>query len=603
MANLTILVVDHEEARRRDLARGLASFGYEVVAAADAAEGRRFAAGLDPDVIVASSTLAASLEPAATGKQARVPFKVVLTSDEADGETGLGAIPTAGVTPDAILRKLRTALLGRELGIGADPKFTALEGDLERIPPLELLPKLQRAGVTGCLLLADGDITIEGGEVVAARAQGARGVKAFVRVTRSGAGLFRVVLGSAGVPREIALDFLSLMAVAMEDHSRYDEAAARLPEPASRPRLVIGPSFFATQFNATQQLILRAVQEGGDVARVLDRVPEPDGSVVTEIAHLHELGFLAFDPPELRVRIVTDSTADLPAEIVESNGIQVVPLSILVGKELLNDGVDVKPSDVPTLLGKGKGRAPETIPPSKGEFLAAYATLLPRSDVVSVHVSSRLSGTFEHARAAAAAAVEGAGRSPGDGVREIEVVDSGSASSGLMLLTVLAARLARRRLSAREIRARLEAIRPRIHLLFVVDEVDFLAHSSRIKGTQALFGGLLGIKPILGIVNGEVVPIERIRGGSNACARIVELLRGRVDGEREVLACVGHAAAPALSVRLRELIRERLRVAELFENEIGAAVASHVGPGCVGAALFQPTDEELALLRPEGAGT
>ncbi len=598
MAKPLILIVDDQEARRRELARGLASFGYEVVTAADAAEGRRFAAGLNPEVVVSARSLRDQLGSPGDQVGAGSPLVIVLTAEDAPGGSEAPAIPTAGVAPEAVLHKVHTALVGRELGIATDVRFAALEGELEGSPALELMPRLQGAGVTGCLVLGEGDVTFEAGEVVAARAGGVRGVKAFVRVTRAASGVFRVVLGSAGVPREISLDVLSLMALAIEDRSRYEDAAASLPDLASRPRLMIGPPFFATQFNPTQQLILTAVQQGGTVGAILDRVPEPDGSVLAEIVHLRELGFVALDPPEIRVRIVTDSTADLPTDVAEQLGIEVVPLAILIGKEILRDGVDIKSSEIPALLGKGKGRAPETLPPSRGDFLAAYKTILSRSDVVSLHISSRLSNTFEHARAAAAEVTESLRHESGEATRRIEVVDSGHVSGGLMLLAVLAARMARRRLGAGEIRSRIEAILPRLQVLFAVDEVDFLARSSRIKGTQALFGGLLGIKPILGIVGGEVVPVERIRGGANVCARLVELLEAPLEGGRQVLACVGHAAAPELGARLADLIRARFDVAELFETEIGPAVAAHVGPGCVGAALFQPTAEELALLVP-----
>ena len=601
MAKPLILIVDDEEARRRELVRGLTSFGYEVVAAADAAEGRRFAAGLNPEVVVSARTLRDQLGSPSYPIGAGGPLHIVLTDADAPGATEALAIPTAGVAPEAVLRKVHTVLVGRELGMGTDARFAALDGELEGSSALELVPRLQGAGVTGCLVLGEGDVTFEAGEVVAARAGSVSGVKAFVRVTRAASGGVRVILGSAGVSREISLDVLSLMALAIEDNSRHQEATAALPDPASRPRLVIGPPFFATRFSPTQQVILAAIQGGGTIGTILDQVPETDGAALEEIVRLHELGFIAFDPPDVRVRVVTDSSADIPPEIAERLGIEVVPLPILIGKEILNDGVDVKPGDVPALLGKGKGRAPETMSPPRGGFLALYKAIARRNDVVSLHVSAHLSGTLENARRAAAEVSQGLRQAFGDAAGEIEVIDSGNVSAGLMLLAVMAARMAGRRLSAREIRLRIEAMRPRIQVLFAVDEIDFLAHSSRIKGTHALFGGLLGIKPILGIVNGEVVPVERIRGGTNVCSRLVELLEGRVQSGGPVLACVGHAAAPELAARLGSLIRERLNVAELFEIEIGAAVASHVGPGCIGAAVLQPNDEELALIAPPAA--
>jgi DegV family protein with EDD domain len=180
----------------------------------------------------------------------------------------------------------------------------------------------------------------------------------------------------------------------------------------------------------------------------------------------------------------------------------------------------------------------------------------------------------------------------------MEVVDSLQVSTGLGLLAVIAARLALRRLDASEIRARVEAMRPRIHLLFVVDTLEYLARGGRIGQAQAWFGGLLGIKPILGVVNGEVVPVDRVRGGANAQARLVALLQERVEVGRPVVVGIAHAAAPEWAARLRGLLHGAFEIAELLESEIGPVVGTHVGPGCVGAAVFQPTGDELALLAP-----
>ena len=107
---------------------------------------------------------------------------------------------------------------------------------------------------------------------------------------------------------------------------------------------------------------------------------------------------------------------------------------------------------------------------------------------------------------------------------------------------------------------------------------------------HALVGGKVVIKP------GEVVPVEKVRGETNVSPRLVELLKARVDVQRPVLVGIGHAAAQQAAVRLRSLLQEQLRIAELLENEIGPAVGLHVGPGCVGAAILQPSEEELTLV-------
>ena len=292
--------------------------------------------------------------------------------------------------------------------------------------------------------------------------------------------------------------------------------------------------------------------------------------------------------------IVVDSTADLPPAMAEQYRIQVVPLSVLFGKEIYKDGVDLRPAAFYELLQERKRTHPETSPPTKGEFAAAYRQIIGRSDIVSVHISEKMSKTVVNARAAAA---EGANEFAGArATAAIEVVDGLQVSTGLALLAVIAARFAQRRIEAAEIRKRIEAIRPRIHLLFVVDTLEYLARGGRIGQAQAWIGGLLGIKPILGVRGGEVVPVDRVRGGSNAQRRLVELLKEQVDPGRPVIAGIGHAAAGEWAGRLRALLREAFEIAELIENEIGPVVGTHVGPGCVGATIFQPTEDELALL-------
>jgi DegV family protein with EDD domain len=597
MARLTVLVVDRQEDRRREIARGLASFAYEVVTAADADEGERFVEGLSPDAVVIEAALASAVMAGVADETK--PLRILLDdSEEAPEESSGPVVAAAGLAPEAIIRKIRTALLGRELNVAADARLEALDGDLLALPLLDLLPKLQRFVVSGRVLIGDGEVALEDGEVVASRAGAVRGVKAFARLARSTFGSFRLLLVPAGAPREIPEDMLSLMALAMEDQARFNEACSSLPDLASRLRLVMGPAFFTTQFTPGQQGVLAGAHDGGTVWDVIDRVPEPDGMVLAEIANLKELGLVAFDEPEVKVRIVTDSTADLPPEVAEANRIHVVPLSVLFGKEIYKDGIDLQPATFYELLQDHKRGHPQTSPPTKGEFLTAYRQLIGRSDVVSVHISEKMSKTAENARMAVEEGDDEFRKLRAGGSPAMEVVNSLQVSTGLGLLAVIAARLAQRRLDAPEIRTRIEAMRSRIHLLFVVDTLEYLARGGRIGQAQAWLGGLLGIKPILGVVNGEVVPVDRVRGGANAQPRLVALLKERVDPDRPVIAGIGHAAAPEWAVRLRSLLHDSFKIAELLENEIGPVVGTHVGPGCVGAAILQPSEDELALLAP-----
>ena len=606
MARPTVLVVDPSEGRRKEMARSLAELGYEVVTAEKPAEGMRFAIGLTPSVMVADAMVdgfgdAAVLKYVAPEEGAPPPRLLLLRG--AEGEAAelpdeVLQVAIEGLTTAALVRKIRAVLVGRELGVEPDSRLEALLGDLQIIPFYELLPQLQKAVFSGRMILDEGEIALEAGEVVAARAGAARGIKAFARLGRIASGSFRLLLGSPGAEREVQRDVLSLMALAMEDQHRFNEGIAALPDWDSRAKLEMGPAFFSTQFSPVQQALLQACQGGGTLRGLVEAAPYPDGEVVAELVRLQEMGFLSFAEPEIRVRVVTDSTADLPPEVARVHGIEVVPLSVIFGTDIYKDGPDLSPGAFYKLLETRKDVHPRTNPPTKGEFAAEYRRIVDRQDLVSVHISERMSQTVVHARAAAGEA-ERTTAARADGSRPaIAVLDSLQVSAGLGLLAICAARMARRNLPAAEIRRHVEEMGSRLHLLFVVDTLEYLARGGRIGKARALLGGLLGIKPILGLVKGEVAPVDKVRGGKAAHPRVVELLKERVDASRPVVVGVAHAAAPIWADRMRTLLQQNFIVNELFASEIGPVVGAHVGPGCVGAVMLQPTDEEAGLIQP-----
>jgi DegV family protein with EDD domain len=373
--------------------------------------------------------------------------------------------------------------------------------------------------------------------------------------------------------------------------------------------VLLGPSFFASPFSPLQQRILGAVQHGATLRQILDGLPDRDGEIVAEVLGLEERGFLTRREPA--VQIVTDSTADLPADLAGSHGIAVVPLTVTFGPEVFRDRVDLQPGDFYRLL-KTKKAHPVSGPPAADEFARRYGEWLARGhDVVSIHLSGRLSKTCENAGAGAAAALAahfaattntaGAGgpaNREGAGAPEILVLDTGQISLGLGLLVLFAARMAARNETAAEIRRRLLEAAPRVHSLYAVDTLEFLARGGRIGRAQAMLGGLLGIKPILGLVDGEVAPIDRVRGGRAAHPRILEILRGRIDPARPVVVGLSHGNAAAWADRLEKLVRDAFPVAELIAAEVGPVVGTHGGPGVVGISLFQPEGDEAALFGP-----
>jgi len=593
-ARPTVLLIDPQAGRLRELGNRLAEEGYEVVPIADPTRARRFAEGLGAAVIVATTdALAAGVDPAAMLGGSAARTLVVLGESPGEEEAlpeEVSFLPVGGLEAAEIARRLLLVLLGRELGAAPDANLASLVGDLSQMPLIELLRGLDATGTSGRIDLRGGSLLLQAGQVIAAAAGSARGLKAFCRMGRLHEGPFRFVPGELPGRREIEEDLDALVLAAIED------SLGEFPDPRVRLEVEIGPSFFATPFAPLQQRILGAAQRGATLRQILDGLPDRDGEIVQEVLSLEERGFLVRREPA--VQIVTDSTSDLPADLAAAHGIDVVPLTVAFGAESFRDRVDLQPGQFYALL-KTKRAHPASSPPAGDELARRYGEWLARGhDVVSVHLSARLSKTLENAGVGAAAALSAAKERGAGAEPAIEVVDSGQVSLGLGLLALFAARMAARNETAAEIRRRLILMAPRVHTLFLVDTLEYLARGGRIGRAQALLGGLLGIKPILGVVEGEVAPVDRVRGGRAAHPRMLEILKGRVDSAQPVIAGVSHGNAPAWADRLERLVREAFPVSELIQAEVGPVVGTHAGPGVVSVSLFQPEGDEAALIAP-----
>jgi DegV family protein with EDD domain len=590
-ARPTVLLIDPQAGRLRDLGTRLAAEGYEVVPVADAAKAIRFAEGLGEAVIVTTTAaVEAGVDPAAllSGSSRTL----VVLGERAEEEEALperaAFLAVGGLEPPEVARRLLLVLLGRELGAAPDASLSSLVGDLAQTPLIELLRGLAAVEASGRVDLRGGSLLIQRGTVAAAAAGPARALKAFCRLGRLHEGPFRFVPGEWPARPEIEEDLDALVLAAIED------SLGEFPDPRVRLEVELGPSFFATPFSPLQQRILGATQRGATLRQILDGLPDRDGEIVAEVLRMEERGFLTRREPA--VQIVTDSTADLPPDLAAAHGIAVVPLTVAFGPESFRDRVDLQPGQFYGLL-QSKKAHPVSSPPDGEDFARRYGEWLARGhDVVSVHLSARLSKTLENASAGAMTALNaanGRGAAP-----SVAVVDSGQVTLGLGLLALFAARMAARNETAGEIRRRLLTIAPRVHTLFLVDTLEFLARGGRIGRAQALVGGLLGIKPILGVVDGEVAPVDRVRGGRAAHPRLLEILKGRVDPTRPVIAGVSHGNAPAWADRMEKLMRQTFTVSELIEAEVGPVIGTHAGPGAISVSLFQPVGDEAGLIAP-----
>jgi DegV family protein with EDD domain len=273
------------------------------------------------------------------------------------------------------------------------------------------------------------------------------------------------------------------------------------------------------------------------------------------------------------VAIVTDSTADLPPQLAASRSITVVPLTLNFEGKALLDGVDIRPDEFYRRL-PSVTTHPTTSQPSAGRFAEAYSALLADHDaVVSIHISEKLSGTYESARQAAAMTDP----------ERVRVVDSENVSMSLGLLALTASSLAASGADAETIEAKMLDMRPLVQTYFSVATLEFLRRGGRIGRASAFLGSVLQVKPVLCIRDGLVTPLERVRTFDRALNRIIELTR-EVDRGHGVCVIVGHADAEADAERIG---RELEPIAEtLMIQPLGPVVGAHAGPGVVGVGCY-----------------
>jgi DegV family protein with EDD domain len=280
-----------------------------------------------------------------------------------------------------------------------------------------------------------------------------------------------------------------------------------------------------------------------------------------------------------KVAVVTDSTAYIPKSLSQGLPIHVVPLQVVWGGETYRDGVDIQPLEFYTRLKTAKVM-PTTSQPSPEAFRQVYATLLEEGyDIVSIHISAKLSGTLDSAIQARAMLKS----------ERIEVVDSKVTAMALGYHVLSVARAAAQGATFEECKALAHQAVNHTGAVFVVSTLEFLHRGGRIGGAAAFLGTALNLKPLLELRDGRVEAVERIRTLRKAVDRLLDLLDERV-GERSPLrlACL-HANAPQEAEELMERVRQRYpqeRLAELVLAEVSPVIGTHTGPGTVGIAYM-----------------
>ncbi|NUO34628.1 MAG: DegV family protein [Dermatophilaceae bacterium] len=286
----------------------------------------------------------------------------------------------------------------------------------------------------------------------------------------------------------------------------------------------------------------------------------------------------------MSTRIVTDSTAYLPGDVIAQHGIEVVPLHVVVGGRDHVEGRDITAQQVAAAL--RDYTIVTTSRPTPQVFAETYRRLADEgaTAIVSVHLSSQMSGTVEAARLAAAEAPV-----------PVEVVDSETIGMAMGFAVVAAAEAAA---GGADVPSVLEVIRARLApsgVLFYVDTLEHLRRGGRIGAASALLGSALSIKPILAVRGGRIVPVEKVRTSSRAVARIEAMVVEHVEKGRTVADLAVHhldaaARADQIAAELREMVPGSPKVIVV---ELGAVVGAHVGPGTVAIAVSPRPGETL----------
>jgi DegV family protein with EDD domain len=273
----------------------------------------------------------------------------------------------------------------------------------------------------------------------------------------------------------------------------------------------------------------------------------------------------------MAIKIITDSTSDIPLERQEELGIEIVPLRVRFGSEEYIDGVTLTKPQFYKKLAECT-ELPTTAQINPDQFTEVFKKYLDRGDeVIGIFLSGKLSGTYQSAGIAKDML----------GSEKIHIIDSRNVTFGLALLVYGAIKMRDSGCTAQEICDGVESLRQRLRFYVVVDTLKYLKMGGRLSGSSAFLGTVLHIKPIVSVVDGAVAVLEKKKGHKAAMEWIMQNVeREKPDLKHKVL--IGGSAAPQYCAMLQEALNARVPGADSEIMEMGAVVGTHGGPGCVG---------------------
>jgi len=275
------------------------------------------------------------------------------------------------------------------------------------------------------------------------------------------------------------------------------------------------------------------------------------------------------------IKIVTDSTADVPQPLLERYDIRTVPINIQFGTETYQEGIDI---DRPTFFRKLEEVMPTSSQPSPGQFAEVYRELADQGhSILCVVITSKHSGTYQSAVLAKSMLPEA----------DIEVFDTLSISIGTGYQVLAAARAAEEGQSMEEIIQLLEGIRSRMYLYLTPATLKYLQKSGRVGKLAGALASLLNVKPIIKVEDGVLEAFEKVRTRSKSLDRIVELTAEAVGTTEPVKLGIPHAEVPDEAEELRERLESTFNCDEMHVVDLACSLTVHGGPGIIGIISYR----------------
>ena len=280
--------------------------------------------------------------------------------------------------------------------------------------------------------------------------------------------------------------------------------------------------------------------------------------------------------PKKNIVVVTDSSAYNPKDVVGDLPISVIPLWLLWDGKNLRDSIDIEPQGFYERLKVAK-TLPTSSQPTPGEFAAFFKKEAEDADaIVCITTSSKISGTYESAVMARKQLPE----------LDISVVDSKMSSMGLGFCVLAAAKSAVQGNPLAEVVTAAKNIRDKIQFLFLVDTLEFLHRSGRIKAAKRFFGTLLQVKPLLHFSDGLISPLTSERTMKKAVSRMLDIAETRLAGNKMAQAAVVDINCPSRGDQVAALVKERFNPLQVLRSDVSPVVGNVVGPGAFGFAFY-----------------